>query len=206
MLRNSVLGISDMIISQGIVNVDFNDVREVMSEKGRAMIGTGIGEGEDRAENAAKEAVASPLLEDVDLSGAKGILVNIVSGEDLELHEVGVIMDTVTSFADPEATVIYGSAFDPEMAGKIRVTLVATGIGKTEETLQPKLPPQPPLTPPTPPFPPLGSGPFGNTPYPTTGFGQSMGQQQQVAKPQAVDNAQMFSPNSIPPFMRNSNQ
>lgn len=205
-LRNSVLGISDMIISQGIVNVDFNDVREVMSEKGRAMIGTGIGEGEDRAENAAKEAVASPLLEDVDLSGAKGILVNIVSGEDLELHEVGVIMDTVTSFADPEATVIYGSAFDPEMAGKIRVTLVATGIGKTEETLQPKLPPQPPLTPPTPPFPPLGSGPFGNTPYPTTGFGQSMGQQQQVAKPQAVDNAQMFSPNSIPPFMRNSNQ
>lgn len=205
-LRNSVLGISDMIISQGIVNVDFNDVREVMSEKGRAMIGTGIGEGEDRAENAAKEAVASPLLEDVDLSGAKGILVNIVSGEDLELHEVGVIMDTVTSFADPEATVIYGSAFDPEMAGKIRVTLVATGIGKTEETLQPKLPPQPPLTPPTPPFPPLGSGPFGNTPYPTTGFGQSMGQRQQAAKPQAVDNAQMFSPNSIPPFMRNSNQ
>lgn len=134
-LRNAVLGITDMITSEGLVNVDFADVKKVMSEMGRAMMGTGIAEGENRAENAAKEAVASPLLEDVDLSGAKGILVNISSGYDIELAEVNTIMEYVTSFADPDAAIIFGSAFYPEMEGKIRVTLVATGIGQPDETL-----------------------------------------------------------------------
>lgn len=137
-LRNSVIGISSMIISNGLVNVDFNDVREVMSGMGRALMGTGIAEGENRAEEAAKMAVASPLLEDTDLRGAKGVLVNIVSGRDLGLHEVRIIMDCVTENIDKNsATVIYGSAFDDSMEGKIRVTLVATGIGQPEE-LQPQ--------------------------------------------------------------------
>ncbi|MDH2924443.1 cell division protein FtsZ [Nicoletella semolina] len=143
-LRNAVLGITDMITSEGLVNVDFADVKRVMSEMGRAMMGTGIAEGENRAEEAAKEAVASPLLEDVDLSGAKGILVNISSGYDIELAEVNTIMEYVTSFADPDAAIIFGSAFYPEMEGKIRVTLVATGIGQPDEALQlpPKTPPK----------------------------------------------------------------
>lgn len=129
-LRNAVLGISSMIISHGMVNVDFNDVREVMLGMGRALMGTGIAEGENRAEEAAKMAIASPLLEDMDLSGAKGILVNIVSGRDIGLHEISAVMQCVTASIDKEnATVIYGSAFDDNMEGKIRVTLVATGIG-----------------------------------------------------------------------------
>ena len=127
-LRNAVLGITDMITKEGLVNVDFADVKRVMSEMGRAMMGTGLAEGEGRAERAAIEAVASPLLEDVDLSGAKGILVNISSSDDLELAEA----------VDPDATIIVGSTFYPEMEGQIRVTLVATGLGLTEELLMPR--------------------------------------------------------------------
>lgn len=208
-LRNAVLGITDMITSEGLVNVDFADVKKVMSEMGRAMMGTGIAEGENRAENAAKEAVASPLLEDVDLSGAKGILVNISSGFDIELAEVNTIMEYVTSFADPDAAIIFGSAFYPEMEGKIRVTLVATGIGQPEEIAPPKMVgypqhqasiqsqqvAQPAQV--------AGQPPFMNT---MGGYQQpsQFGQQQQTtSKPQQVDQQQMWSPNSIPGFMRN---
>ncbi|QIM64005.1 cell division protein FtsZ [Frederiksenia canicola] len=208
-LRNAVLGITDMITSEGLVNVDFADVKKVMSEMGRAMMGTGIAEGENRAENAAKEAVASPLLEDVDLSGAKGILVNISSGFDIELAEVNTIMEYVTSFADPDAAIIFGSAFYPEMEGKIRVTLVATGIGQPEEIAPPKMVgypqhqasmqsqqvAQPAQV--------AGQPPFMNT---MGGYQQpsQFGQQQQAtSKPQQVDQQQMWSPNSIPGFMRN---
>ncbi|AGO16467.1 cell division protein FtsZ [Glaesserella parasuis] len=215
-LRNAVLGITDMITSEGLVNVDFADVKKVMSEMGRAMMGTGIAEGENRAENAAKEAVASPLLEDVDLSGAKGILVNISSGYDIELAEVNTIMEYVTSFADPDAAIIFGSAFYPEMDGKIRVTLVATGIGQPEE--MPKIPsvqgrtdiPQQSI---------INNG-FGGArqpefinnmggypnqnQYTTHQMSQQPQQVQQTApRPQKVDTAQVFSPNSIPGFMRN---
>ncbi len=211
-LRNAVLGITDMITSEGLVNVDFADVKKVMSEMGRAMMGTGIAEGENRAENAAKEAVASPLLEDVDLSGAKGILVNISSGLDIELAEVNTIMEYVTSFADPEAAIIFGSAFYPEMEGKIRVTLVATGIGQPEEALQvpPRMQPihntqqgypaQHQMQQQQPVHNPVG---YGNN---VSGYPQQnqFGQQQQAAsKPQQVDSSQMFSPSSIPGFMRN---
>lgn len=208
-LRNAVLGITDMITSEGLVNVDFADVKKVMSEMGRAMMGTGIADGEDRAEKAAKEAVASPLLEDVDLSGAKGILVNISSGFDIELAEVNTIMEYVTSFADPDAAIIFGSAFYPEMDGKIRVTLVATGIGQPEELSPPKMigypqhqagmQAQPAAQPAQ-----MGSQPqFMNS---MGGYQQpnQFGQQQQVAqKPQQVDSQNMFSPSSIPGFMRN---
>lgn len=203
-LRNAVLGITDMITSEGLVNVDFADVKKVMSEMGRAMMGTGIAEGENRAENAAKEAVASPLLEDVDLSGAKGILVNISSGYDIELAEVNTIMEYVTSFADPDAAIIFGSAFYPEMEGKIRVTLVATGIGQPDEALNipSKMPTQQAI--------PSGysqqvigqpSG-FGAGYNSHAQFGQAALQQQQ--RPQQVDNSQLFSPQNIPGFMRNN--
>lgn len=209
-LRNAVLGITDMITSEGLVNVDFADVKKVMSEMGRAMMGTGIAEGENRAEQAAKEAVASPLLEDVDLSGAKGILVNISSGYDIELAEVNTIMEYVTSFADPDAAIIFGSAFYPEMEGKIRVTLVATGIGQPEEVVPQRMPMG------------LGNGypqqnpqvavqPQGNVAPQTQGnsiggYGQQTGYgTQPSAAPSSVDNNRMWSPNSIPGFMRNSN-
>ncbi|AMW15967.1 cell division protein FtsZ [Glaesserella parasuis] len=205
-LRNAVLGITDMITSEGLVNVDFADVKKVMSEMGRAMMGTGIAEGENRAENAAKEAVASPLLEDVDLSGAKGILVNISSGYDIELAEVNTIMEYVTSFADPDAAIIFGSAFYPEMEGKIRVTLVATGIGQPDE--MPKIPSIQAVPQFQQPQQNINTG-FQRT---QPDFMNNMGgysqqtqytQQQQVQKPQQVDTAQMFSPSSIPGFMRN---
>lgn len=134
-LRNSVLGITDMITKEGIMNVDFADVKTVMSQMGRALMGTAEAEGEGRAERAIQEAVSSPLLEDVDLSGAKGILVNIVSDGDIELSEQLAIQDYVESLADPDAAIIIGSAENPELAGRLRVTIVATGIGQPEEAI-----------------------------------------------------------------------
>ena len=135
-LRNAVTGISDMITTPGMINVDFADVSTVMSEMGRAMMGTGIAQGETddgRAEKAANEAVASPLLEDVDLSGARGVIVNILSGLDLSLDEYEIIGNTIKSFASEEATVVVGTSLNPHMQGEIRVTLVATGQGGDEE-------------------------------------------------------------------------
>lgn len=206
-LRNAVLGITDMITSEGLVNVDFADVKKVMSEMGRAMMGTGIAEGENRAENAAKEAVASPLLEDVDLSGAKGILVNISSGYDIELAEVNAIMEYVTSFADPEAAIIFGSAFYPEMEGKIRVTLVATGIGQPEEVVPARMAgyPQNPITQQPQVAPQMQqqmqpqTGYTGG--YPNHAFGTQ--QVQTNPQPQKVGNENVWSPTAIPGFMRN---
>lgn len=131
-LNNSVRGISDMITSPGLINVDFADVRTVMSEMGHAMMGTGIASGEPgggRAEQAAQEAVASPLLEDIDLSGAKGVLVNITGGLNLGLEEFRAVGDTVRAFASDDATVIVGTSLMPELEDEIRVTIVATGIG-----------------------------------------------------------------------------
>lgn len=134
-LRNAVLGITDMITSPGLINVDFADVKTVMSEMGRAMMGTGIAEGDGRAEKAAKDAVASPLLEDVDWNDAKGVLVSITSGMDIELNEVYEIMDYIHEYASDDATVVFGTSIYPEMEGQIRVTLVATGIGGNEPEL-----------------------------------------------------------------------
>lgn len=131
-LRNAVTGISDMITSPGLIGVDFADVRTVMSEMGRAMMGTGIAYGtpsDGRAEKAAQEAIASPLLEDVDLSGARGVVVNITTGMDLGLDEFEIVGETVKSFASDDAIVIVGTALVPEMVDEIRVTIVATGIG-----------------------------------------------------------------------------
>lgn len=146
-LRNSVLGISDMITSPGLINVDFADVKTVMSEMGRAMMGTGVAQGsagDGRAESAAKDAVASPLLEDVDLKGARGVLVNVISGMDITLDEFTQVGNTIKEFASEDATVVVGTTLVPDMVDEIRVTVVATGIGDTEEatgTLRPLNPP-----------------------------------------------------------------
>ncbi|WP_314185991.1 cell division protein FtsZ [Aggregatibacter kilianii] len=148
-LRNSVTGISDMITSPGLINVDFADVRTVMSEMGQAMIGFGSAQGspgEGRAEDAAKIAVKSDLLERVDLSGAKGVLVNITAGMDLGLAEFYAVGDTIKAFASEEATVVIGTTLVPDMVDEIRVTIVATGIGDPEDTPEIQIPPRPQAT------------------------------------------------------------
>ncbi len=128
-LRNAVQGIAELITRPGLINVDFADVRTVMSEMGHAMMGSGIATGEDRAEEAAEMAISSPLLEDIDLAGARGVLVNITAGYDMRLDEFETVGNTVKAFASDNATVVIGSSLDPEMSDELRVTVVATGIG-----------------------------------------------------------------------------
>jgi len=128
-LKGAVQGIAELITKPGLMNVDFADVRTVMSEMGHAMMGSGIAEGENRAEEAAEIAISSPLLEDIDLSGAKGVLVNITAGFDLRLDEFETVGNTVRSFSSDNATVVIGTSLDPEMNDSLRVTVVATGIG-----------------------------------------------------------------------------
>lgn len=128
-LLGAVQGIAELITREGMINVDFADVRTVMSEMGMAMMGTGRASGENRAKEAAKLAVSSPLLEDVDLSGARGVLVNITGGLDLSIGEFSDVGDMIKEFASPEATVVVGTVIDPEMTDEIRVTVVATGLG-----------------------------------------------------------------------------
>ena len=128
-LLGAVQGIADLIINPGMINVDFADVRTVMSEMGMAMMGTGSARGEDRAREAAEAAIRSPLLEDIDLQGARGILVNITAGFDLSLGEFSEVGETVEEFASENATVVVGTVIDPNMAEEIKVTVVATGLG-----------------------------------------------------------------------------
>ena len=136
-LLGAVQGIADLIIRPGMINVDFADVRTVMSEMGQAMMGTGEAVGEDRAREAAETAIHSPLLEDINLQGARGILVNITAGPDLSLGEFSDVGDTVEAFASDNATVVVGTVIDPEMADRLRVTVVATGLGQPVERQQP---------------------------------------------------------------------
>ncbi|CAL4320038.1 cell division protein FtsZ [Buchnera aphidicola] len=128
-LRGAVQGIAELITKPGLMNVDFADVRTVMSEMGYAMMGTGLSTGDNRAEEAAEIAISSPLLEDIDLSGARGVLVNITAGIDLRLDEFETVGNTVRSFSSDNATVVIGTSLDPEMNDSLRVTVVATGIG-----------------------------------------------------------------------------
>ncbi|MGJ8687414.1 MAG: cell division protein FtsZ [Spongiibacteraceae bacterium] len=127
-LLGAVQGIADLIIRPGMINVDFADVRTVMSEMGMAMMGSGIASGENRAREAAEAAIRSPLLEDVNLQGARGILVNITAGLDLSLGEFSEVGDTIEEFASENATVVVGTVIDPEMSDELRVTVVATGL------------------------------------------------------------------------------
>ena len=136
-LLGAVQGIADLIIRPGMINVDFADVRTVMSEMGMAMMGSGYATGENRAREAAEAAIKSPLLEDVDLQGARGILVNITAGMDLSLGEFSEVGDTVEEFASGDATVVVGTVIDPEMKDEIRVTVVATGLGAPVAVMQP---------------------------------------------------------------------
>ncbi|MAT50538.1 MAG: cell division protein FtsZ [Porticoccaceae bacterium] len=131
-LLGAVQGIADLIIRPGMINVDFADVRTVMSEMGMAMMGTGFAIGEDRARIAAEAAVHSPLLEDINLQGARGILVNITAGPDMSLGEFSDVGEIIEEIASDNATVVVGTAIDPEIGDELRVTVVATGLGQED--------------------------------------------------------------------------
>ena len=136
-LRNAVGGIAEIINFPGLVNVDFEDVRTVMSEMGMAMMGSANAAGVDRARIAAEQAVDSPLLEGINLSGAKGVLVNITATRSLKMKEVNEVMSTVREFAAEDAHIIFGAVYDESMGDEIRVTVVATGLGQTQARRQP---------------------------------------------------------------------
>ncbi len=140
-LLGAVQGIAELITCPGLINVDFADVRTVMSEMGMAMMGSGKAKGEDRARIAAEAAISSPLLEDINLSGARGMLVNITAGMDMSIGEFDEVGNTVKQFASDNATVVVGTVIDPEMSGEMRVTIVATGLGQAarEEASRVKL-------------------------------------------------------------------
>ena len=129
-LYQAVKGISDLIIYEGLVNVDFADVRAVMSEMGMAMMGTGEASGDNRAIEAGEKAISSPLLEDISIHGAKGVLINITSSPDVTLQEVNETAELIHAEADDEANIIWGMVIDPEWEDKIRVTVIATGFGE----------------------------------------------------------------------------
>ncbi len=131
-LHNAVAGISEIINCPGLVNVDFEDVRTVMAEMGMAMMGSAYAAGIDRARVAAEQAVASPLLEGVNLSGARGVVVNITASDALKMREVHEVMRTVQSFAAEDSHIIFGAVYDEEMGDNLRVTVVATGLGARE--------------------------------------------------------------------------
>lgn len=129
-LQGAVQGIAELITRPGLINVDFADVRTVMSEMGMAMMGSGLASGEDRAREAAEAAASSPLLEDINLKGANGILVNVTAGMDLSIGEFQEVGNTVKEYASENATVVVGTVIDPDMTDRIRVTVVATGLGQ----------------------------------------------------------------------------
>ena len=135
-LLKATKGISDLVTVPGIVNLDFADVKAVMSNRGNALMGTGRGTGQNRAAEAAQAAVSSPLLEDVSIAGAEGVLVNITGGRDLTLHEVNEAANVVVGAAGDDANVIFGAVIDPNMDGEMMITVIATGFGQTEPRLK----------------------------------------------------------------------
>jgi len=140
-LHNAVAGIAEIINVPGLVNVDFADVQTIMGEQGKAMMGIGEASGLDRARLAAEQAVASPLLDGVDLQGARGVIVNITASRSLKLRETNEVINTIKQFCADDATIIHGTVHDEDMADQIRVTVVATGIGR--QVRRPQLVPQP---------------------------------------------------------------
>ena len=135
-LNNAVAGIAEIINVPGHINVDFNDVKTIMGEQGKAMMGTATAHGIDRARIAAEQAVASPLLDGIDLSGARGVLVNVTASRSLKGKEIKEVMATVRAFAAPDASIAQGIAYDDEMGDNIRVTVVATGLGRARKGVQ----------------------------------------------------------------------
>jgi cell division protein FtsZ len=139
-LQGAVQGIAELITRPGLINVDFADVRTVMAETGMAMMGSGSASGEGRARQAAEAAVSSPLLEDINLAGAHGILVNVSAGMDLSIGEFQEVGQIVKQFASEDATVVVGTVIDPELSDIIRVTVVATGLGRPAAIQRPLMP------------------------------------------------------------------
>ncbi|WP_341207524.1 cell division protein FtsZ [uncultured Sphingomonas sp.] len=148
-LQQGVRGITDLMVMPGLINLDFADVRSVMQEMGKAMMGTGEAEGDDRALIAAQKAIANPLLDGVSMQGAKGVIVSITGGDDMRLLEVDEAANHIRELVDPDANIIWGSAFNPELEGKIRVSVVATGIESVGQATAPaaaSAPSEPPRT------------------------------------------------------------
>ncbi len=140
-LQQGVRGITDLMVMPGLINLDFADVRSVMQEMGKAMMGTGEAEGDDRALVAAQKAIANPLLDGVSMQGAKGVIISITGGEDMRLLEVDEAANHIRELVDPEANIIWGSAFNPELEGRIRVSVVATGIEAVQQAETPEAEP-----------------------------------------------------------------
>ena len=143
-LLNAVQGISDLMTVPGLINVDFADVRTIMAGMGRALMGTGVGSGKRRATEAAETAISSPLLEDVSIEGATGILINITGGPDLTLHEVNEASSLIQAAAHEDANIIFGSVIDPNLSDEVRITVIATGFdhgARTTVLVDPTPPP-----------------------------------------------------------------
>ena len=134
-LRQGVQGIADLIMVTGVVNVDFADVRTVMKETGDALMGVGVGSGDNKSMDAIRMAINSPLLEEVSIEGAKAVLINIAGGQDLSLHEINEVTEEVQKQVDPEANIIFGTTIDSGLTDKIRVTVIATGFDKKKNLL-----------------------------------------------------------------------
>ncbi|MEW6300923.1 MAG: cell division protein FtsZ, partial [Thermodesulfobacteriota bacterium] len=139
-LLQAVRGISDLITVHGLINLDFADVRTIMAEMGMAIMGVASASGEGRAEEAARKAIASPLLEDISIRGAKGVLINITGGSDLTLHEVNEAATLIQEEADQEANIIFGAVIDETLENEIHITVIATGFGEENEPVQPVKP------------------------------------------------------------------
>lgn len=194
-LQGAVRGIAELITRQGLINVDFADVRTVMSEMGMAVMGAGQAKGEDRAIMAVQSAIGSPLLEDVNLAGARGVLVNITAGMNLTMREFKEIGEAVSSLASDDATVVIGTVIDPEIGDELRVTVVATGLGNSQRKQQPVEPIEQTIQL-------VRNG--------TTGMGESMPAiPNQESGPWSTHTTDMFSPDAdidyldIPAFLRN---
>lgn len=155
-LQQGVRGITDLMVMPGLINLDFADVRSVMSEMGKAMMGTGEADGDNRAIEAAEKAISNPLLDGVSMKGAKGVIISITGGEDMRLMEVDEAASHIKELVDPDANIIWGSAFNNDLGGKIRVSVVATGI-EAEASAQPQ--PGKVFTFPSRPSPPIGTAP-----------------------------------------------
>ncbi|MEL6539963.1 MAG: cell division protein FtsZ [Pseudomonadota bacterium] len=137
-LQQGVRSITDLMVMPGLINLDFADVRSVMSEMGKAMMGTGEAEGDNRAKEAAEQAIANPLLDGVSMQGAKGVIISIIGGEDMKLFEVDGAANHIRGLVDEDANIIWGSAFNPDLDGKIRVSVVATGIEQNGDGVAPR--------------------------------------------------------------------
>src|SRR5205814_6084369 len=136
-LYSGVRGVTDLMVKPGLINLDFADIRAVMTEMGKAMMGTGEAEGPNRAIAAAEAAISNPLLDEVSMKGARGVLINITGGMDMTLFEVDEAANRIRDEVDPEANIIFGSTFDQSLEGKIRISVVATGIESVAQQQRP---------------------------------------------------------------------